>query len=84
MRSPGQYDFHQAASSAGTVGDFDPPPVGFRDLTREYKSNSTATGLCCVERSENIRGIQQTGAVVFDEQVYVRVVDVPSHPDLPI
>src|SRR5579864_40319 len=84
LRRARQYHPHQAASLLETIRNLDPSSVRLGNLPREDKPNSAAAGLCRVERREDIRRIQKTGAVVFDKEMNILVGDVPPHANLSI
>src|SRR5579864_2514191 len=84
LRRARQHHSHQAASLLETIRNLDPSSVRLGNLPREDEPNSAAAGLCRVERREDICGIQETGAIVFDKEMNILIGDIPSHANLSI
>jgi hypothetical protein len=56
--------------------------MSFGYLTREYKTNTAASGFCRVERNEGIAGIHQSWTAIFDGEDYVSLGQLPAEDHL--
>lgn len=62
----GQCNFHNASGVVRAVRQFQAAAVGFANLARQYESDSAALRLGRVKRDENVTGIHEPRAVVFN------------------
>jgi len=63
----GDADFGDTALVVGFVAEFDGAAVGFDDLAGEGEADSGAGFFCGVEGDEEVFGIGEAWAVVFDD-----------------
>src|SRR5580698_1038230 len=74
-----QHNSHQAALTAGTIGNLQPPVMCLCNLPGENQANAAAVRFCRVKRSEYVRRIHEARSVVFDHQGYILIVGFPTH-----
>ena len=76
-----QHDVGFAAVSVGPIAEEDSPAMSFGDLPAQRQADAGAAWLSCEERHEQIAGIGDTWAIIFDDDFNRSPGFFPRDPD---